>query len=278
MANISLSSSNLIIGTHVPFDKTLTRTINFAISMGMYSFQFFLGSPQSFIRTQLKETDIKDVLCIINKYPFYIFTHAPYVYNLAKEENKDIQKSLQNELDQVVSFCGNGVVLHPGSNMDKKGGIDMISNNISKINFKDRSRLIIENMSGQGNMIGSKLEELRDIREKVDKDKQKYIEFCIDTAHIWGMGLYNLSKKDEIDKMFDDLEKILGIENIALFHVNDSKAKFGSKLDRHELLCNGEIWGNGKGDSLRYLLNKINSYNIPIILETDPSDMLKFLY
>lgn len=278
---ISLSSSGLLIGTHVPFEKTLKKTMTFAIYSGMYTFQFFLGSPQSFSRTILKEEDIKSSLELKDKYPMHIFTHAPYVYNLAKGDNKDIQniqKSLENELKQVSSFGGNGVVLHPGSNPDKKEGILQIAKNISKINFSSGSKLILENMAGQGNMIGSILEELRDIRNNVDEDKRHHIGFCIDTAHIWGMGLYDLRETKEVDKMFEDIENILGTENISLFHINDSKAKFKSKLDRHHLLCEGEIWGNGKGDTLRYLLNTINSKNIPIVLETDPSDIRKFIY
>ena len=275
---ISLSSSGLIIGTHIPFNKTLSKTLLLAISSGMYSFQFFLGNPQSFVRTKLSEDDIKTSLSLKDRYPMHIFTHAPYVYNIAKEDvNAQVVQSLENELAQVSLFAGNGVVLHPGSNPDKKKGILEIAKNISKISFT-QSKLILENMAGQGNMIGSTLKELRDIRDNVCEEKRQYIGFCIDTAHIWGMGLYDLSRKEEIDKMFSDIESILGVENVSLFHVNDSKAKFGSKLDRHELLCNGEIWSKDKGESLRYLLNKINSYNIPIVLETDPSDILKFLY
>jgi deoxyribonuclease-4 len=273
-----LSNSGLLIGTHVPFVKTLNKTINFSILSGMYSCQFFLGNPQSFVRTKIIEEDLKLSLDMIERYPLNIFTHAPYVYNLAKGINEDIISSLYKELKQVSLFKGKGVVLHPGSNINKKEGIKSIAENISKINFENGFKLIIENMSGQGYMLGSKLEELRDIKNNVEKEKQKYIGFCIDTAHIWGMGLYDLGEIKDIDKMFEDLENILGLENISLFHVNDSKELFNSKLDRHQLLCEGEIWGKGRGDSLRYLLNKINSYHIPIILETDPSDISKFLY
>lgn len=272
-----LSKSGLIIGTHIPFCGSLYKTIIYAIETGMYSFQFFLGSPQSFKRTKLKNQDISKSVSIIDRFPMHIFTHAPYVFNLAKE-NEDAIISIEEELLSLSLFGGKGVVLHPGSNKNKEEGIINIANKISRINFPISTKLILENMSGQGNMIGSNFEELKYIRDNVDENKRKFVGFCIDTAHIWGMGLYNLSEKEEIDKMFVDIDSILGLENIILFHINDSKANFGSKIDRHQLLCNGEIWGNGKGDSLRYLLNKINELSIPIILETDPSDILKFLY
>lgn len=276
--NISLSQSGLSIGTHIPFGGSLYKTLLYALETGMYSFQFFLGSPQSFKRTSLKEDDISKSKMLIERFPMNIFTHAPYIFNFANESKTDIS-SIENELKEVSFFGGKGVVLHPGSNPNRDQGILNIAEKISKINFYDKNtKLILENMAGQGNMIGSHLEDLRDIRNNIDNNKREFIGFCIDTAHIWGMGLYDLSKTEEIDKMFMDIHSILGIENISLFHVNDSKAKFGSKLDRHHLLCEGEIWGNRKGDSLRYLLKKINEHSIPIILETDPSDILKFLY
>jgi deoxyribonuclease-4 len=277
ITNILLSSSSLNIGTHVPFNKSLHKTIIFALSTGMYSFQFFLGNPQSFKRTVLDDDDIEESLRIKDRYPMNIFTHAPYVYNLAKNEiDSMIILSLETEVNHVSLF-GEGVVLHPGSNKDKKEGILEIAKNISKIKFKNNSKLILENMSGQGNMIGSTFEELRDIRNNIEEEKRKHIGFCIDTAHIWGMGLYNLSDEKQIDKMFEDIDSILGIENISLFHVNDSKALFKSKLDRHELLGEGNIWSKN-GESLRYLLKSLNLRGIPIILETDPSDIRKFLY
>ena len=129
-----LSSSGLSIGTHVPFSKSLYKTIVFSINSGMYSFQFFLGNPQSFVRTVLTEEDIKMSVEMLDRYPMNIFTHAPYVYNLAKKDiNEQIISSLQNELFQVNSFGGKGVVLHPGSNVNKKDGINDIAGNISKI-------------------------------------------------------------------------------------------------------------------------------------------------
>jgi deoxyribonuclease-4 len=287
--SILLSSSGIIIGTHVPFDKSLFRTGLFAVTCGMLSFQFFMGSPQSFIRTEIKDDDIKEYLNLSDRFPLKAFTHAPYVYNLAgskdilsseskeqEEKTFKVIKSLEKEL-KIVSKFGDGVVLHPGCYKDKKKGCNEVSLNISKIDFCEKSCLLLENMAGQGCMLGSTFQELKLIRDNVENNKRKHIFYCIDTAHIWGSGLYDLRKIEEVDKMFEDINNILGIENIKLFHINDSKALFGSKLDRHELLCNGEIWKEN-GDTLRYLLNKIKDLNIPCVMETDICDIIKFLY
>jgi len=289
MAKILLSDSGLLIGTHVPFEKSLYKTGLFAVKCGMLSFQFFMGSPQSFIRTHLKDEDIEQYLKLNKKFPLKAFTHAPYVYNLAgskevlSSENTEqniktskVIESLEKEL-KVVSRFGDGVVLHPGCYKDKIRGCNEVSHNLSKINYENGSSLLLENMAGQGCMLGSTFEELKLIRDNIDENKRNHIFYCIDTAHIWGMGLYDLRYKEEIDRMFKDIENILEIKNIKLFHINDSKAKFGSKVDRHDLLCEGEIWKQN-GDTLRYLLNKIKEYKIACVMETDICDIIKFLY
>ena len=292
MSNISsivLSKFGYEIGAHIPFQKTLAKTTEFAIKMGMYTFQIFLGSPQSFQITKLDKKDIEKCIEMIDRFPMSIFVHSPYVLNLAgskdilaweedhEQDKKTMMaiKSLQEQLNQVSLF-GRGVVLHPGTYKNKKKGCEAIAKSISKIEFCENANLILENMAGQGTVIGSMLEELRDIRNMVDENKRKYITFCIDTAHIWGKGLYNLSKKEDIDKMFIDIEDILGWENVSLFHLNDSMVKCGACVDRHELLGEGEIWKNNR-EMLHYLLERLKAKNISCVMETDPSDMIKFL-
>jgi apurinic endonuclease APN1 len=287
--NILLSRFNYEIGTHVSFHKTLVKTMEYSISLGMYTFQFFLGSPQSFTISILSDEDIAQFHVIKKRFPTKVFVHSPYVFNLAgskdclswngdslqDEKTIKVIKSLEKELNHVALF-GQGVVLHPGCFTDKKKGCKAIAKSINMIDFHPDSKLILENMAGQGSVIGSMIEELKDIKDQVVPEKQKYIGFCIDTAHIWGKGLYDLREIKEIDKMFYDLENILGIQYITLFHLNDSKVLFASNVDRHELLGEGEIWKDHK-NTLHYLLEKLKFYNIPCVMETDPSDMLKFL-
>ncbi len=51
-------------------------------------------------------------------------------------------------------------------------------------------------------------------------------------------------------------------------HINDSKAKFGSRVDRHHSLGKGEIGI----DAFKFIMQDKRIDNIPLILETiDPS-------
>jgi apurinic endonuclease APN1 len=177
-------------------------------------------------------------------------------------------------LDQIAKIRGQGVVLHPGCSVNKHKGCGAIAESINKLEFVNDSKLILENMAGQGSMIGSTLEELCLIRNAVIPEKRPNVGFCIDTAHIWGKGLYDISKVDEIDKMFQDIDSILGIQNLCLFHLNDSKKALGSNVDRHELIGEGEIW-SGRMDVFKYFLNRAKEWGVPCIMETEPEDIVK---
>jgi apurinic endonuclease APN1 len=288
MSDTTVIFSSYPIGSHLSYINSASNTIDKAIAIGLHNVQFFLGSPQSLNRTTLTEKDIDGVLKISKKFPINIFTHFPYIANLAGckdtlawngddlQDEKTLKTiySLQGELEQVAKFNGKGVVLHPGCFPDSKKACASIAKSINKINFTEGSNLILENMAGQGSMIGSTFEELVMIRNLVDKEKKKHISFCIDTAHIWGKGLYNLSQTEGIDKMFVDIDDKLGWENVSLFHFNDSKVKLGSKVDRHELLGDGEIF-SGREEVIKYFLDKAIDKNIPCVLETHPGDSLK---
>lgn len=285
--NVSLINNKWLIGTHLPYDKSISKTLINSINNGQYCFQFFLGSPQSLTRSKVTDEDKKKFLDLSTRFPTLVFTHFPYIANLAgskdilawngdEDQDDKMEKvilSLESELETVASFGGHGVVIHPGSYPNKMDGCSAIVKTVDKINFRGGMCLILENSAGQGSTVGSVLEELAYIRNN-SKNKEN-IKFCVDTAHIWGKGLYDLSNKEGIDCMFLDMERILGLNNIALFHLNDSKVKKGSNVDRHELVCEGEIW-SGKRDVFNYFLDCSGKNGIPCIMETEPCDMDKF--
>ena len=75
--------------------------------------------------------------------------------------------------------------------------------------------------------------------------------------------------------MFQEFEDVIGIDKLKLIHLNDSSASFKSHKDRHQLIGEGLIWSNNK-DSLFYLLDYAKKHNIPLVLETTPTDIFKF--
>ena len=148
-----------------------------------------------------------------------------------------------------------------------------VSETINKIKFPNNSYLILENSAGEGNKLCRTITEIAMVLKNLDKDKLKHTKVCIDTAHLWGQGDYNLSEVKEIDRLFDDFEREIGLENWRLLHLNDSGVPLGSKKDVHACLGEGHIWKNDF-DSLHHLLIKCTEHQIPIVLETEIKDML----
>lgn len=273
------------VGCHVPLESSVYKTVRNAVIDGMNTCQFFLGPRTSMIRRHVTEDDIKAVNILTDMYPIDIFTHAPYIYNLAGsakslawngDNTQDIKtlkmlKSLEYELN-VMSQIGKGVVIHPGSNPDRKAGLLTIAKSINKICFAERANLILENAAGEGTKLCTTIEEMKFIYDNIDEDKRKNVSFCLDTAHIHGYGEYDLTKVKEVNRLFSDFDKNLGLNKLSLIHLNDSKVSLGSKKDRHELLCQGQIWLNNN-TALIDIFKKSKKYGVSMVIETITEDM-----
>ena len=114
------------------------------------------------------------------------------------------------------------------------------------------------------------------IYKLIDDDKKDNIGFCIDTAHIFGYGEYDLTQSSQVERLFKEFHEKFTLEKLTLVHLNDSLVKLGSKKDRHALIGTGYIWGEST-ISLATLCAICAKFSIPIVLETDPSDMDKML-
>jgi len=284
------------VGSHLSFSRCIAPTFSQAIKLGMYTFQFFMGNPKNaWIRQQISEQDIQNCLVLMNRFPMNIFSHYPYCANLAgKAElnglawsgNNNIDKkllavieSLEYELSILASFqqshlnIRSGVVIHPGSYPNRIAGHKSVAKTLNRVNFPEKSVLLLENCAGEGNKLCRTFQEIHDVMILLDENIKPHVKVCVDTAHIWGQGDYDLRKLDEIDRLFSDFENLVGIDNFYLLHLNDSSAQFGSKKDAHAHLGTGYIWGENFR-SLIYLLDKCNYYHIPMVLETSAYDML----
>jgi len=284
-------SSVEIVGSHVPFvNKCLYETLLFAIRSGLYCLQFFMGdSKQPWKRDNISIDDIEKTNKILSQYQMSIFTHFPLCVNmtgksklghLAWSGDRQIDNTLYTVIHSIEYELNilsklntkTGVVIHPGSYPDRQEGLNSIITTINHISFPDNSYLLLENCAGEGNKLCRDLTEIQYILENINDDKKQYVRVCIDTAHIWGQGDYDISKISEIDRLFNDFEQIIGLEKFHLLHLNDSKAKFGSKRDLHACLGKGEIWSDNT-DTLKYLIDKCVELNITCIMETEISDI-----
>ena len=277
------------VGAHTGFTKEIWPTIADAIQYGMRSCQFFMGNPKSFNRSKISDKDIEASNKLLKRFPMNVYTHFPYIANLNGSKaslawngdpeqdgkTRHMLKQLEYELATVskLNTDRSGVVIHPGCYTDRNIGLDTIAKTINKINFDGKAKLLLENCAGEGSKLCRDFEEIARVFNGLEDSKKKNVGVCVDTAHIWGQGDYNLSNCDEVDRMFQEFDTHIGIENFSLLHLNDSEVELGSKKDRHACLGTGYIWSQDF-TSLIYLLNMCKKHRISTILETHGMDML----
>ncbi len=261
---------NLIIGSHVSFksDKQLLGSVNEALSYGANTFMFYTGAPQNTIRSNINDNLTNKALEVMKENNINIdnvIVHAPYIVNLAKEDNDFAISFLKQEIKRCSMLHIKYMVLHPGSSVSitKEEGINNIINNIINalniiLDNEYDVTICLETMAGKGNEVGSNLLEIKNIINKIEY--QNKIGVCLDTCHLNDAG-YDISNFDSI---LDEIDKLIGIDKIKCIHINDSKNILGSKKDRHENIGLGSI---GFNNLINVIYNKRIS-NIPKILET----------
>lgn len=277
------------VGAHTSFGGRICDALWTGVNYGMYTIQIFMGNPKGFNRSKITAEDLESCHEILRMFPTHIFTHFPYIANLAGSKNvlawdgdeeqdtktRKVLQSLEYELNTISVFNQrrSGVVVHPGNNVDTDSGLRTIARTISMINFAPNAKLLLENTAGQGTSLARDLDEIKVIIDHVDEAKRSHVGVCIDTCHLYAYGDYDLSKISEVDRFFDDFEEKLGMDRFTLLHLNDSKCPMKSKKDRHACLGDGLIWGDGF-DSLVHLLDRCKEHGIPMVLETHGLDMV----
>ena len=257
---------NLIIGSHVSFksDKQLLGSVNEALSYGENTFMFYTGAPQNTIRSNINDNLTNKALEVMKENNINIdnvIVHAPYIVNLAKEDNDFAISFLKQEIKRCSMLHIKYMVLHPGSSVSitKEEGINNIINALNIILDNEYDVTIcLETMAGKGNEVGSNLLEIKNIINKIEY--QNKIGVCLDTCHLNDAG-YDISNFDSI---LDEIDKLIGIDKIKCIHINDSKNILGSKKDRHENIGFGTIGF----DNLINIIYNERLEGIPRILET----------
>lgn len=260
----------LLIGSHVSFKSNtqLLGSTKEALSYGENTFMFYTGAPQNTKRSKIDDNLTNEALKLMNENNIDIrnvIVHAPYIINLANDENKEKYlfaiNFLKEEIKRVEKMGIKKIVLHPGSytTLDIDRGIKCIINALNEVLKEDSSvSILLETMAGKGTEIGFKLEHLKRIIDGVsNKDR---LMVCLDTCHLNDAG-YDMSN---FDVFLDEFNDIIGIEKIGCIHINDSKNILSSHKDRHENIGYGMI---GFENLLNTIYNeRLN--NIPKILET----------
>jgi deoxyribonuclease-4 len=186
-----------------------------------------------------------------------IAIHASYLINLAGTREPFASQSragLLYEMQRAPAFGARYVNTHIGSHRGggREAGIRRIVENVNAVLAESPAEvvLVLENSSGGGDNLGSRIEDLAAILEGVDQRSASRIAFCLDTAHLWGAG-YDISSADAARGVLARFDGLIGLDRLALVHLNDSRSELGSRNDRHEHLGAGKIGPVGLAAFLR---------------------------
>lgn len=270
------------LGSHVGMSgkEMLLGSAKEAACYGADTFMIYTGAPQNTRRKSIDELRIEEGIKYMEEHNLSdLIVHAPYIINLGnsvKEETFSLAvEFLAKELERTAALQSRYLVLHPGSHVGagEEAGIKQIVKGINEVLDKDSKVFIaLETMAGKGSEVGKTFEELAQIYDGV-KNSDK-LRVCFDTCHTNDAG-YDII--NDFDGVIDRFDKLIGKDQIAVFHINDSKNVRGAAKDRHENIG----YGNIGFDAIHYIVHHKDFENVPKILETPyipiPGDSKKSL-
>ena len=257
------------IGSHVSMSgkDMLLGSAKEAVSYGADTFMFYTGAPQNTRRKDISELNIDAAWEYMNAHGIDgIIVHAPYIINLGntvKPETFSLAvEFLAKEIERTISCRSHTLILHPGAHVGAgtEAGTAQIIKGLNEVLTADTDCVIaLETMAGKGSEIGRTFEELARIYDGVVHNEK--LRVCFDTCHTSDSGYDIIHRFDDVIREFDH---ILGKEQIAVFHINDSKNVPGAAKDRHENIGFGQIGF----DALNYIVRHPDFEDIPKVLET----------
>jgi deoxyribonuclease-4 len=259
------------IGSHVSFsDKGLLNAAEEAGTYGSSSFMIYTGAPQNTRRKPIEEQYIEEGKKLMAEGGIGIediIVHAPYIINLGSYKSNTFQLAvdfLQQEIQRTSYIGVKNIVLHPGAYTEKDAeyGVNRIAeglNEVLKGTASSGVNIALETMAGKGTEIGRSFEELAAIMDKVEDNSR--LTVCFDTCHVHDAG-YDLVH--DADGVFKEFDRIVGLNRIAVLHLNDSKNPRGAGKDRHTPIGSGYIGF----EAMKRITEHDGVKHLPMILET----------
>jgi deoxyribonuclease-4 len=262
------------LGAHLSIGGGLPRAVDRAVATRCEALQIFTKSagqwrartlpPDEIVlfRRRVAETGLQPVVA-----------HNSYLINIAAAAPALREQSLLaliEEYDRAEALGLQGLVMHPGSYTTgtETGGLELIAAGIGSL-LRARRRaapmILLEHTAGQGTNLGHRFEHLAAILEMLDGSPR--VGVCLDTCHLLTAG-YDICSEEGYEATFQQFDRMVGLERIKVFHLNDSKKPCASRVDRHEHI--------GKGclglEPFRRLLNDQRFRGLPMLLETPKLD------
>jgi deoxyribonuclease-4 len=262
------------LGLHASTAGGLDNAGRHAADVGANCIQIFSSSPRMWRALPVDPARAMALRALREKHDIEpVAIHCNYLINLAATNEEVLRQSIvsfRGEMERAIAIGAEFLVLHPGSKKGHSCTEDALALAAASVATASRGlcfhssfRLLFENTAGAGQSIGSTFEELAEMSALVNRVSGVPTGYCIDTCHCLVAG-YDVSAREGLAGTVKQLAALLGLENIGMFHANDSKGLLGSHLDRHANIGDGNI---GEA-AFKRILNHPDLKSKPFILET----------
>lgn len=261
-----------LLGAHVSVAGGLANAFANGLAVGCTALQIFTKNANRWQGKPITEDDaeaFRDAWQDSGIGP--VIAHDAYLINLASPKGgvwEKSKKALRDELQRCAQLGISGLVMHPGAHVGagEEAGLQRIRQAFEEIlpESPREVRLLLENTAGQGTYLGGDFAHLAALLEGFDDTR---FGICFDTCHAHTAG-YDLSSAEGYDKVMAEFDRLVGVEKIKAFHLNDCLKPCGSKVDRHTHIGQGTIGREG----FACLMQDTRFIEIPMVLETPKGD------
>ena len=257
----------MLIGAHVSTGGGLPRAIERAEERACDVIQVFNQSPRMWRPTRYSEADFAAFREAMKKSRVEaVAIHMIYLINPAARDREIRKKSLESlthALQVGEGIGAMGVVVHPGAlkadtrTNAKKRAVKLIKEALART---ESCPIIYENTAGSPQLLGRDFDETAELIAATGGPKR--LGLCIDTCHLHATG-YDVATPEGVKELVDEIDAKVGLKQLKLLHVNDSRDERGSNRDRHAPIGKGKIGRKG----MRAFLGESRLQDLPAVFE-----------
>jgi deoxyribonuclease-4 len=263
-----------LLGAHVSTQGGVELAPERGATIGATAIQIFTKTPSQWREPTIAPAQVRAFRAGLAAAGIgAVVAHDSYLINLASPDERLQERSRQSfvrELQRCRALGIPWVVSHPGNFMDERAaGLERNARGyaVCLAAVPGEVGVLIEGTAGAGTALGARFEELRALREAMPAVARSRVGFCLDTAHLHAAG-YDVAGEGDIDGVWERFDREVGLAHLRCLHLNDSKAAFGSHLDRHEWIAEGTIGA----DAFRRIMRDPRFVPVIKIIETPKRD------
>ncbi|MBO4247190.1 deoxyribonuclease IV [Halomicrobium sp. IBSBa] len=257
------------VGAHTSIAGGAYNAVDEQVDYGGNCGQIFSHSPQVWQDPNIEDEEAEQFRERSDEHgvgPWVI--HSSYLVNLCTPKDDLRAKSIdsmQKEVDAADKLGVEYVNVHLGAHTGAgvEGGLDNAASALDELTIPDGVTVLVESDAGSGTKLGGEFEHLAEVLARSEQD----LEVCVDTAHAFAAG-YDISTADGVAETVAEFDDVVGLDNLACIHLNDSKHECGTNKDEHAHLGEGYIGEEG----MAALLTHDALEDVPFVLETPTED------